>query len=106
MQTRTRTTLAVFALAILLGHITDATTGQAMPGIKVTLAGKKTLSTKSNAAGAYRFANVAPGRYTLNIVSSDVPPHHQSVVVRGRATIVNIAACSTTLDYSCAGGGM
>jgi len=27
------------------------------------------------------------------------------VVVRGKTTVVNISACSTTLDYSCAGSG-
>lgn len=105
MQTRTLTTLAVFALAVLVGHIADATTGQPMPGITVTLSGAKARATKSGAGGAYRFANVEPGKYVLTIVSSDVPTHHQRVVVRGKTTVVNISACSTTLDYSCAGSG-
>jgi len=105
MQTRMLSSLAVFALAVLLGHITDATTGQSMPGVTVSLSGATTRTTKSGPTGAYRFANVAPGKYRLTIVSSDVPTHHQRIAVRGKTAVVNIAACSTTLDYSCAGAG-
>lgn len=105
MITRLRAPLTFLAIALLLGHISDATTGQPLGHVTVTLSGAVHRTTTTNASGDYRFGTVAPGDYTLAIHSRDVPPLRKRVTVRAGRTIANITACSTTLDYSCANAG-
>ena len=46
------------------GHVTDAGTGQGVPGARVSLQGTS-LGAVTNDSGAFRIANVPPGSYTL-----------------------------------------
>lgn len=103
-MTRLRATLTAAALALLIGQITDATTGQPLTHVTVELSGAHPRVTTTDTSGAYRFLSVAPGRYQLTIHSRDVPPVSRRVTVHRAKTTLNITACSTTLDYSCAAG--
>ncbi|GAH77473.1 unnamed protein product [marine sediment metagenome] len=48
--------------ATLYGIVTDAETGEPIPGVLVTLNGG---STYTDSTGAYTFADIAPGEYVL-----------------------------------------
>ena len=100
MQRHARSWVALLVLAVLVGRVTDATTGQPLIGVHVTLAGPQRAAAITDRDGRYRIPNLRPGRYRVNLVSSDVPIQHRAIVVRGTTTL-NVRACSTTLDYSC-----
>lgn len=92
------------ALAVLAGHVTDATTGQPLPNVTIAIG---THHTATDARGAYKLTGLTPGHYTLSASSDDVPPQKRSVDVRqqGTPTVLNLVLCSTTLDYGCGGTG-
>jgi Carboxypeptidase regulatory-like domain len=98
------TVASTLALVVLLGHVTDATTGQPLVNVTIAIGSHQTTTDKS---GAYRLTGLKPGRYTLSASSNDVPPQHRGVVVKEHSaqTTVDLVLCSTTLDYSCAGAG-
>jgi protocatechuate 3,4-dioxygenase beta subunit len=97
---------AALTYTLLLGRITDRTTGQPLPGVRIAVrSGAAALHTVTDAHGRFRFARVRPGTVTLRYASNDVPPKTITVRVRGPRQHLVIAACSTTLDYSCEGGG-
>ncbi|MEM6703718.1 MAG: TonB-dependent receptor [Acidobacteriota bacterium] len=53
---------------IIAGNVTDGS-GDAMPGVTVSLTGDKVVGTQTaitNASGFYRFPNLPPGEYTLS----------------------------------------
>lgn len=90
---------AAVALAIVTGQVTDRTTGQPMPGVRVAIG---SAQTKTGADGTYRLAGVRPGARVVNAFSDDVPPQSFTVTV-GKGTVHrSFAVCSITLDYSCA----
>ena len=94
---------AALALAVLAGHVTDATTGQPLPNVTIAIGSHHATS---DAHGAYRLTGLAPGRYTLKASSDDVPPQKRDVVVKAAAqTTLDLVLCSTTLDYGCGGTG-
>jgi protocatechuate 3,4-dioxygenase beta subunit len=97
-------TAAVAALVVLVGRVSDATTGQPLPHVTIAVGSQQTTTDEH---GAYRLTGVRPGRYTLTASSKDVPPQHRSVVIRQQSapTTLDLVLCSTTLDYSCAGAG-
>jgi protocatechuate 3,4-dioxygenase beta subunit len=93
---------AAFALAVLTGHVTDATTGQPLPNVSIAIGSHRSIT---DAHGAYRLTGLTPGRYTLTARSDDVPPQDRDVVVKQNAqTTLDLVLCSTTLDYGCGGG--
>ncbi len=94
----------VLVLTILVGQITDRTTGQPLTGVDISVqGGAKITPTRSNDAGGYTLRGLAPGRYALTVSSDDVPPQTFEVIVHNaKSQHFNITACSTTLDYSCA----
>jgi hypothetical protein len=95
--------LATLTLAVLVGHVTDATTGQPLANVTIAAGSARTTTDKH---GAYRLTGLKPGQYTLSASSKDVPPQHRSVVVKQSAqTTLDLVLCSTTLDYNCAGAG-
>lgn len=97
---------AALAFTLLIGQVTDRTTGQPLHGVHFDLAqGQKSLHSTSDADGRFSFKNVTPGKHTLRYSSSDVPPQKISVTVHGAKQEVTITACSMTLDYSCTGPG-
>jgi outer membrane receptor for ferrienterochelin and colicins len=86
------------AFALLLGHVTDRTTGQALPGIAVSAGG---AHAKTDAAGNFRLVGVKPGRLTVTLSSDDVPPQDFPVTVGKTKTKSDFSVCSITLDYHC-----
>jgi protocatechuate 3,4-dioxygenase beta subunit len=99
-----RAAATALMLAVIVGRVTDATTGQPLAGVSITI-GSRHTSTDQH--GAYRFTALTPGHYTLSASSKDVPLQHRSVVVKQHSaeTTLDLVLCSTTLDYSCAGAG-
>lgn len=95
---------AVLALAILIGHVTDATTGQPLPNVTIAI-GAHHATTDSH--GAYKLTGLIPGHYKLSASSDDVPPQKRDVVVKQQSapTVLDLVLCSTTLDYGCGGSG-
>lgn len=97
---------AALTFTLLLGHITDRTTGQPLRGVQVAVqSGHATLHAVTDAHGRFRIAGVRPGTVTLRYASDDVPPQTLTLGVRGPKQKLTITACSTTLDYSCGNGG-
>jgi hypothetical protein len=88
----------VLVLAVVIGRITDRTTGQPLPGVTVSLNGVRTTS---GADGTYRLTGVKPGHGVLSISSHDVPVQHFAVTVGTATSRQDLRACSVTLDYSC-----
>ncbi len=95
---------AVAVLAVLIGHVTDATTGQPLPNVTIAI-GSHHATTDSH--GAYKLAGLTPGHYTLSARSNDVPPQKRDVVVKQQSApaVLDLVLCSTTLDYGCGGSG-
>lgn len=99
MNMHTRSSLAAsFLLAVLIGNITDKTTGQPMPGVAVSLGTAHAISRED---GSYRLGGIKPGRATLMVSSHDVPPQSFTVTVGKTTSHADIVVCSVTLDYSC-----
>lgn len=95
--------VAALALAVLVGHVTDATTGQPLPNVSIAI-GTHHATTDSH--GAYRLTGLTPGNYTLSASSDDVPLQHRNAVVKPSAqTTLDLILCSTTLDYGCGNTG-
>ena len=96
------------AAAVLTGQVTDKTTGQPLPGVRVLLTVHGSPATKrspagwTNAQGRYRIANVRPGTYDVSLSSDDVPTQlfHLKVGAKSPQS-ADFVACSITLDYSC-----
>ena len=89
---------ATLTLAVLLGTITDRTTGQPLSGVLVTVGAAHATSHDD---GSYKLSGVAPGRVTLSVSSDDVPPQRFPVTAGASTTRVDLRVCSTTLDYNC-----
>lgn len=96
---------AAVALTILIGQVTDKTTGQPLVGVQITgstHAGRFAATTNQH---GFFHVNLPPGHYRFHLSSSDVPPQQHDVVIKGRRQSLTLQACSTTLDYSCGAGG-
>jgi carboxypeptidase family protein len=98
---------SALAFTLLLGQITDKTTGQPLRGVAVIAQSSHALPLHAvtDAHGRFRLPGVRPGAVTLHYSSDDVPPQSLIVHVRGTKQSISITACSTTLDYSCRSGG-
>ena len=124
--------LAIFALAFFIPHArgdgTQATgtggtvqgtvvdpTGAFVPGAAVTLSNSVTNykeSVKSDASGAFRFANVPPNQYRLDVSASGFQPYAQDLSIRtqvpmqikaslalaGSTQTVNVSASAEVLE--------
>lgn len=91
------------ALALLVGRITDITTGQPLAGVKITAAhGDVRRGATTDSRGRFQL-RLPAGKYDVTWQSADVPAQHAAVRVSTQ-TRYDIKACSTTLDYSCGGG--
>jgi len=90
--------IAPLVAAILIGTISDRTTGQPLPGVAVSIGA---IHAKTHADGTYRLTGVKPGRATLDAESDDVPPQHFGVTIGKTRSRADLRACSTTLDYTC-----
>lgn len=103
---RSGTLATALAVTILIGHVTDKTTGQPLAGVQITATVQSShhAVATTNRHGLFHL-NLPPGRYTLHLTSADVPPQEHQVVVKGKRQSVTLQACSTTLDYSCGQGG-
>ena len=84
--------------AVLIGTVTDRSTGQPMPGVTIAVGAAHTLS---RAGGSYKLSGLKPGRTTVSFSSEDVPPQHLPVTIGPATTRADLRVCSTTLDYNC-----
>jgi protocatechuate 3,4-dioxygenase beta subunit len=91
--------LAAFA-GVLSGHVLDRTTGQPLGGVHVR-AGRAHAVT--DRAGRYALRGLRAGAVSITLESDDVPAQRLTVTVGAGATIRDLRACSTTLDYDCSG---
>jgi hypothetical protein len=93
--------IALFAMAtlVLSGHVVDRTTGQPLPGVALRAGVAKATTDRS---GAYVLRGLHAGKLTVVLESDDVPPQSFDIEIRAAKGHRDFAACSTTLDYSCA----
>jgi hypothetical protein len=91
-------------LVVLSGHITDRTTGQPLAGVHVTVSGPSHATASTGSGGQSTLRNLLPGTYSVTISSDDVPRVRSSVTIGTKNATQDFTVCSTTLDYSCAGG--
>jgi len=90
---------ASWLLAVLVGTITDRTTGQPLPGVQVSLGAAHATS---HADGSYRLSGLKPGHATVTVSSADgVPPQRFSVVVGSATSHADFSVCNIALDYNC-----
>jgi TonB-dependent receptor len=66
--------------AVVTGTVTDASGFRALGGAEVELV-ELQRRTRADSAGRYRFADVAPGRYTVRASYAGVAPLEQSITV-------------------------
>ena len=90
--------IVTWAFAVLVGNLTDKTTGQPLPGVSVSVGAAHGTS---RADGSFRLTGLKPGRATLSVSSDDVPPQQFPVTIGNASSRVNVRVCSTTLDYNC-----
>jgi hypothetical protein len=92
------------ALVTFWGTLVDKTTNQPLTLVRVHATGPSSSRTTTDTRGKFTLSNLRPGDYTITVQSNDVP--QQSFPFRiTRSTTQTIKACSTTLDYHCAGPG-
>lgn len=84
--------------ALLIGTVSDRTTGQPLPGVSVSIGA---VHATTRADGSFRLAGVKAGRTTVRTESDDVPPQHFAVTVGKVSSRLDLRVCSTTLDYNC-----
>jgi hypothetical protein len=84
--------------AVLIGTLSDRTTGQPMPGVAISLG---SAHTTTHADGTYKLTGLKPGRASVTVSSDDVPPQHLPVNVGPATSRADLRVCSTTLDYNC-----
>ncbi|HTU68880.1 MAG TPA: carboxypeptidase regulatory-like domain-containing protein [Candidatus Baltobacteraceae bacterium] len=98
--------IAGFALALVTfwGTLLDQTTNQPLTAVQVNATGPSTARASTNSRGKFTLNNLKPGHYTITVQSKDVPPQQFDYKIT-RSTTQTIKACSTTLDYHCAGPG-
>jgi hypothetical protein len=88
---------AALAFVIVVGSISDHTTGQPLAGVTVTIGAAHAVS---HADGSFRLSVPKAGPAVISVSSDDVPPQ-QFPVVAGAKAPVRLRVCSTTLDYNC-----
>ncbi len=94
--------LATLVLAVLVGHITDQTTGQSLAGLHVSTLGPTRTTVRTDADGRYVLRNLRPGRYTIVVRGKGVPTVRTTLVVSARTQRRDFVVCNVALDYSCA----
>jgi hypothetical protein len=98
--------LAAFSLALVTfwGTLLDKTTNQPLTMVRVNATGPSTARASTDSRGKFTLNNLKPGQYTITVQSNDVPQQSFDYKIT-RSTTQTIKACSTTLDYHCAGPG-
>ncbi len=94
-------TCAAIAFVVLVGRITDRTTGQSLARLTVTLTGPSHASARTGPDGRYRLLRLRPGIYRLTIRGKGVPTVRTSIRLEGRRVTKNFVVCNIALDYSC-----
>jgi cytochrome c556 len=82
--------------ALLIGIVSDRTTGQPLPGVTVSIGA---IHAVTRADGSFKLAGVKAGRATLNAESDDVPPQHFPVTVGKASSRADLRVCSTTQAF-------
>ena len=88
----------VFAQNTISGTVTDATTGDALPGANVVVEGTN-MGAAATADGSYSINNVPSGSYTVTASVIGYANGSQSVNVSGNTT-VNFALDISALELS------
>ncbi len=92
---------AAIAFVVLVGRITDRTTGQSLSRLTVTLTGPSHASTRTGPDGRYRLRRLRPGLYRLVIRGKGVPTVRTQIKLEGREVTKDFVVCNIALDYSC-----
>jgi hypothetical protein len=92
--------VALLMLAVLVGTVTDRTTGQPMPNVTVAVGA---VHATSRPDGTYRLSGVKTGKATVTASSNDAPPQRFPVTIGSATTHLDLVLCSVTLDYNCGG---
>jgi len=99
---RSLASIAALAFTLLVGRITDQTTGQPLEGLRVSAVGPTHSSVRTDADGRYVLRNLHPGHYTIVVRGKGVPTVRASITVSDRTLKKNFVVCNVALDYSCA----
>ena len=80
------------AFTTVAGTVVDSA-GTRVPGVVLALerTGQARVTTTADTEGAYRFASVVPGAYTLRVKDARFLPFSQSVTVTGQTATVRVA---------------
>lgn len=79
----------------LSGIVTDSVTGAALAGATVSLTPGDN-STTTSASGAYAFANLTNGSYTLAVTDKGYTSASETVTVSGSSTVKNVAITNSS----------
>lgn len=93
-------TLMLLVLALSLGSVEGIVTmdGTPLPGATVTLTGKRSATTSANVEGRYRFENVTPGSYKVQVTMQGMHTATRKLVVRDGANKVETIALQIDMD--------
>ena len=80
---------AMLQYGTVSGNVTDAGTGNRIPGATVTLLGQ---SFETGVDGGYTFQRIRSGdAYTLTVTDQDYKPYSQSIVLKQERLVIDIA---------------
>ncbi len=89
------------------GTITDGSTGQALGGATVTLAGTNATPVTTGATGTYSFEQIPNGTYSMSVAAAGFRTSTVSVNVRGGNAVENVAMYNgSTPQPSSSSGGL
>ena len=82
---------------ILLGRVTDAATGQAIPGVIVSVTGSTTAATGTASNGSYSIVGLNPGAVTITLIKDGYQPVVANAsIVAGGTLVLNPALTATS----------
>ncbi len=82
---------------VLLGQVTDAATGQIIPGVIVSVTGSSTAVTGTASNGSYSIVGLNPGAVTITLVKDGYQPVVANAsIVAGGTLVLNPALTATS----------
>lgn len=91
--------IALFAQGTIEGTVTEARTGEPMPGVNVVIQGT-TIGASTNPDGEYTITNVDPGTYTLNATFIGFANSTQEITVGNETVVVNFELRQSSINLN------